>query len=216
MKTKLFVLMLASAAFMSYNASQAETMAKELAIPVTQPGAEAPITVTGSVGEIRDNEFDLIYGSEKITVELGNYGWSNAAADYLKNGESITVRGYMDNDFFEGQELDAFNITLNERSTNYYVTEYKIEDAFGPDNSTDGAYAEVTGTVQSIDNNVATIATKSGEMDVSFEEYENSPLAEDSEITPIMAGDRIYAYGEMNQGFFADKKVVATGHVKLN
>ncbi len=108
------------------------------------------------------------------------------------------------------QESIDQNILNFEKST-----QESISDAFAPDNHENGAYAEVTGTVGAIDGTTATLETQEGEMIISFEQYDNNPL-NDLGADAIKTGDRIYAYGDIEEGFFEEHKVIASGHVKLN
>ena len=94
----------------------------ETAVPGMSDGS--PIVLTGTVGAIRADEFDLMYGANnKVTVELDRFGWSPEATEYLTQGESVTISGYIDDDLFEGREIEAYNVRLNDNYVYYYTAD---------------------------------------------------------------------------------------------
>lgn len=198
---------------------------------------QSPIVLTGTVGEIRSDEFDLRYQGNKITVELDRFGWqSEEATKILRPGELITVSGYIDDDLFEGREIEAYNVRLNDRDLYYYTTtmipvyDYTYDhQAFNNDarntnaaantrssNNTmeDGAYVTMTGTVSGISGDEFTLTSNKRSMTVDVSELGYEPFAEDR-YQRIADGDRVYVYGQVTDEFFDSKEIVASSMTKL-
>lgn len=187
--------------------------------PLERMSDDAHIVLSGKVGEIRSDEFDLLYGAEKITVELDRFGWSGNETTYLAPGESVTVSGYIDDDLFEGREIEAYNIRLN----NSYVYHYTSDGYptyswnYYPQNRTgmeDGTYVNMKGTVRSVSGDEFVLANANGEMRVDTSDLGYDPFDEDG-YQRIEAGDEVYVYGELDDSFFESREIMAEGIVEM-
>lgn len=205
------------------------------ATPITNMEDASPVVLTGTVGEIRDDEFDLRYRGNMITVELDRFGWNaDEAAELLRSGESVTISGYIDDDLFEGREIKAYNVRLNDRDLYYYTTSmipvydysYSNQDrnnrsansqsANQRANNTlsDGAYVTMTGTVSGISGDEFTLTGNNRSMTVDVSDLGYEPFSEDR-YQRIQNGDRVYIYGQITDEFFDSKEIVASRMTKI-
>lgn len=177
----------------------------------------APVVLTGTVGEVRKEEFDLNYGTNKITVELDRFGWDGNEAKYLIPGESVTVSGYIDDDFFEGREIEAYNIRLNDSYVYYYTTDayptyYYVYDADAI--LEDGTFVTMRGNVSEISEDEFTVTNAKGSMQVDVSKIGYDPF-DDVGLQKIEKGDKVYVYGQIDSGFFDTNEIMADGVIEL-
>lgn len=176
----------------------------------------APVTINGTVGDIRDDEFDLVYRAGVITVELDRFGWSDNATKYLTQGENVTVRGYIDDDFFEGREIEAKSVNLNDNFVYYYSQDNDlshITDTFEK-KVMDGVYVNFTGRVKSINGKNMTIKHAHGTIPVDVSHFTYDPF-DNSGAQKIDVGDYIFVYGQIDDSFFKKKELIAEGMIEL-
>lgn len=202
-----------------------QTTAKQTAVSDANDGSA--ISLTGTVGEIRADEFDLNYGTNnKVIVELDRFGWSSDATQYLTQGESVTISGYIDDDLFEGREIEAYNVRLNDNNIYYYTSSANPSYTYSYDRRAnqeaqtasssveDGSYLNMTGRVSEISGSEFQLTNASGTMQVDASELGYDPF-DDEGMQQIKNGDRVYVYGSMDKGFFESNEIVATGLVEL-
>lgn len=80
--------------------------------------AMAPIdpsrtTIQGTVVETRDEEFDVMVGTMKLTVEVEEMPYNpldDEGFHKVEDGDVVSVTGHMDADLFEGTELVASSV----------------------------------------------------------------------------------------------------------
>ena len=189
---------------------------------------ESRVVITGTVASIDGDEFELNYGGDKtITVELDRFGFGGDETEYLTVGESVTVSGFIDDDLFEGREIEALDVRLNDS----YVYYYYDSPAMAGNNYTrrtqsndstenmadlnDGSYFSMTGTVTAIDGDMAMVRGSNNRMiKVDLSELGYNAF-DDEGMQKIEVGDQVYTYGEIDDGFFTDKKLVADSIVEL-
>ena len=95
----------------------------ELTSTIENMADQSPVVLTGIVGDVRADEFNLYYASNAaIIIELDRFNWSDKATDILSQGETVTIKGFIDDDLFEGREIEAYDLHVHERST-YYRTD---------------------------------------------------------------------------------------------
>lgn len=207
-----------SGALIGYGANaQAQTLAEEMTTPLNSMPDEALITLSGIVGEVGADEFKLNYGTDEITVELDRFGWTGNETNYLVPGESVTVRGYIDDDLFEGREIEAYNLRLNDSYVYYYTTDvdpvyfytYDVDTALQ-----DGTEVSVTGRVSNVGNGEFTVTNDNGAMRVDIAGLGYDPL-DDEGLQKVEAGDRVYVYGQIDNDFFEAREITADGIVEL-
>jgi uncharacterized protein YdeI (BOF family) len=195
---------------------------------ISEMNDEQLVVLTGTVASIDDDEFILNYGgNQNITVELDRFGFDGDETEYLTIGESVTVSGYIDDDLFEGREIEALDVRLNDSYVYYYYdTPALTQGNMNADNDmqanntnteemSDGSYASLTGSVTEINGDMATVSTNNGmtiEVDLSELGYD---ATDDEGMQKIELGDRLYVYGEMDEGFFNNRQLVADGVVEM-
>ena len=189
---------------------------------------DSRVVITGTVAEIDGDEFQLNYGGNKtITVEMDRFGFEGDETKYLTVGESVTVSGFIDDDLFEGREIEALDVRLNDSYVYYYYDQPNLSQNYGSYNQQssedmassneqlqDGSYFSMTGEVMALNGAVATVKGTTQTIDVDMSELGYDPT-DDEGLQKIEVGDRVFAYGEIDDGFFTSKKLVATGTVEL-
>jgi len=217
MNFKILTLAVASTAIVamtgySYAADSVEVKVQ----PVSEAADGSPVIISGKVGDIRDDEFDLVYTTGVITVELDRFGWSDNATDYLMQGENVTVRGYVDDDFFEGREIEATNVNLNENFVHYYAKDNALSTVVNlfENKNPDGVNLSVTGTVKSITGKNMVVINKNGTIPVDLTHFDYDPF-DSAGMQQIDIGDQVYVYGQIDENFFNKKELKADGLIEL-
>lgn len=197
----------------------------------------APIVLSGSVTDVRSDEFDLSYGKGTITVELGDWNWFADETQNLSVGDDVVVSGKIDDDLFEGREIKADNLYVKQRYTYYFVEDnypsYNMPvvsmdnadensssnvdkaDKTGDRAYYDGNFVAMRGTVSDIDGTEFTLTNvddKSIKIDVSRMTY--NPF--DKTGWEIEDGDRVQVYGEVDDDLFDKREINATSIVTLS
>ena len=197
----------------------------------------APVALSGTVTEVRSDEFDLSYGTGSITVELGDWNWFENETQNLVVGDEVIVSGKIDDDLFEGREVKADNLYVRQRYAYYFVdnaypsyymtsvipledpdTESQNND--DADSTADRAYYDgnvisMRGTVSEIKGDEFTLTNsddKSLTVDVSGMAYD--PF--DDTGWEVEAGDRIQVYGHIDDDLFEKREINATSIVTLS
>jgi hypothetical protein len=192
----------------------------------------------GQIESIMDDEFVLNYGGQQnITVELDNFGFDGDETQYLTVGENVTVKGFVDDDLFEGREIEATQVELSDQYITYFYMpmdgqgetmdrQNNNSDRMASNNNSmssgtqaydDGAYIRVTGTVQSINDDEMMVQTDNRNMTVDISELDYDVTGDDNaQALNVEQGDRVYVYGEMNDEFFDSRELVADGVVELS
>lgn len=85
------------------------------AAAVEQMSDNAPIELTGTIGEVRDNEFDLQFQGETITVTLDKMGWSaDEAVQILRINTLVIVNGQIDKDPLDQRRIIAHSLRFSD------------------------------------------------------------------------------------------------------
>lgn len=219
MKSMKLFTMLCAATAMTYGTATttyADTMVEELTTPLNQMKDQSPVTLTGTIETISGDEFELNYGGpDDITVELDRFGWTGNETDYLVEGESVTVSGYIDDDLFEGREIEAYNIRMNDSYVYYYTTEVDPIYYYETTDTDYDSLVSIKGTIETIDGKDFTVKTTSGNlMKATAEQLDYDPF-DDVGLQSLKTGDSVYVYGEMDKDFFETKELEAKGIVEL-
>jgi len=194
-----------------------QVYAEKLQKPLTALKDNAPVVLSGTVGDVRSDEFDLIYETDKITVELDRFGWTGNETNYLIPGESITVSGFIDDDLFEGREIEAYNVRLNDSFVYYYTADdyptyfYIYDENYTLENET---LISTKGKVSNINGNKFTVTNNAGSIRVDVKELGYDPFDDDG-LQKIEKGDEVYVYGDITSDFFDKKEIMANGIVEL-
>jgi uncharacterized protein YdeI (BOF family) len=192
-------------------AAQAEQAQTQETAPAPALTEDAYVTVSGSVGEIVDaDEFTLNHAGGKIRVDTNDY-WANLfrkdAVEVLKPGDTVTVTGVVDDNFFTKKEIDATRI-LHKGKDYSRVYRSAPEDGYWPYYGWgDGMYGDdvsVSGTVSKIlsdDEFELKYGTGVLKVDVGALEV--------SETDRLRQGDRVTVYGDMDDNWFGKRELDA-------
>jgi uncharacterized protein YdeI (BOF family) len=197
------------------------------ATPLANVASNAHITVTGRVGDIRPQEFDLLYGDEKIKVSLDRFAWTGQENKYLVPGETATVSGYVNDDLFTGRKIEAYNIQLN-NSYVYYTTDANAAPpayygpavtaattaTAAPASINDGAYVTMRGIVSNINGREFTLSNGTGKMRIDTSTLDYDPF-DDIGLQKVQNGDEVYVYGRIDNDFFQQREIVASNLVQV-
>lgn len=178
---------------------------------------DSMIVLTGNVAEVRDDEFDMSYGGNTVTVELDRFGWDGEETRYLTPGESVTVTGFVDDDLFEGREIEAYNIRLN-TSMVYYYTTVNPEPVYYTQSMDrlpeEGTFVSMTGEIVNIDGSEITVENDSGKIKVDTAQLAYNPFDNDG-MQKLEKGDRVYVSGDVNDNFYEKKEIQADSILEL-
>jgi len=192
-----------AAGFMS-SASAAETDSKFL------KGMEDDtyLTFTGSVAETREDEIDLMVGKDTVTVEVDDE-IRDGGAYSLAEGDSITVTGYVNDEFFDGKEVEANAIYVDKIGTTFIVNE-DFADGYGMVSGRDfDDHVEINGKVISIDeDDEFRINTGSGEFTVEVDGLDDNPLDDDGYMQ-LRVGDQINVSGVIDDDWMEGREIEA-------
>jgi len=167
------------------------------------------LTVTGSIAEIGDDEFDLKTKSGLVTIEMDD---SDRDADEygLSVGDKVTATGSVDDDFFEGREIEADAVYIHKLDVTFTMLD-DMDPAWGLFSSwdSDDEMSTMTGKITSIDDDEFTLSTGNMNLTVETDELDDSPMDDDGYLR-LEVGDRVRVRGELEDGWFEDRELEAT------
>lgn len=186
------------------------------------------VTVSGAVGTIVDDSFNLMCGEnndKKVLVELDD--WDNfAEAQLLTKGEKVTVTGKIDDDLFERRSIEANSVYSKDDRTYYYGNAADEEDDFypygtgfyygyAPLNLDVNDYVALTGRVQSITGREFVLDTGTRQITVDTLGMSYNPL-DNTGYQRIDIGDRVSVSGEVGADLFDMREIDASTIVTLS
>lgn len=187
--------------------------------PATAPN-NSYISLTGTVADVNDDEFALDYGPNMITVEMDDWSWYDTDAR-LAVGDTVQVRGYIDDDLFDTRTIDADQIYVYNRYTYYYPDNttmdysYYSTPALPPELGEEGTWYSVYGNVVAVNGTELTLDTGTRNIQVETAYMDNKPL--DNQGFPrVRVGDSIYVSGILDHNFFEASEVEAQTIVTMN
>ena len=191
----------------------------EMTTKMSDLADQSPVVLTGTIGEIRDDEFDLNYGANSaITVELDRFNWTDNATDFLTTGQKVTIEGYIDDDLFEGREIEAYNMHIHQNAT-YYLTDTNnatpSDYAVNGVSLEDGAYITVTGTVTEVHAAKFSIITSAGDKFSVDAKDLDPPLRLTNGTYFVAPGDHVNIRGNFDMRYYQNKTVFADRVIKL-
>lgn len=180
---------------------------------------QSAVTLTGTVRDVRSDEFTLDYGANQITVEMDNgWSWYRDPARVLRPGERVTISGIIDDDLFEGREIEANTVYVHDRYTYFYGDDQMSDDriAMGTDFNApgDGAYVTASGTVREVKGREFVLDTGAGAIQVDTLPMAYNPMDDDG-LQKIMPGDRVHVTGILDDGLFERKEIQANTIVSM-
>jgi hypothetical protein len=179
--------------------------------PYTQQEGDY-LSLTGTVNSVDDDSFMIDYGSDMIEVEFDDAGLFDDPAESLYPGDSVTVYGTIDDDFFEGRVIEADTVYVRGDSTVYgsdanfspslYVDPYPTTVATSTFVSLDGEVDRIRN--REIQLNVGGTMVSVDTMGLGY-----NPL-DDEGRQRIEEGDRVTVIGEIDDTLFDETELSAT------
>ncbi len=181
---------------------------------------EEKIYLTGEVENTSGEEFLLDYGANAITVEMGDWDWYNNEAEALVPGEMVTVSGRVDDDFYEGREIEADTVYVHDRFVYYYASGADtVNDPVYMSRSTapvtDGSWVSTSGTVTNVTGREFTVNTGGGAISVDTVGMTYNPV-DDAGFPQIDVGDRVYVSGVLDDRLFDEREIAATTIIEVS
>lgn len=174
------------------------------------------IVVSGRVSDIDDDSFKLNYGKDSIKVEMSNWSFDDKS-EQIRNGERVTVYGYIDNSWFERHKLQAQAVYIHDRNT-YFIAgdnkDYYALNTIAIEKIPDNTHVSIKGKVIDIDGEKFTLKFGADIIDVDVSELEYNPFAKKGN-KKIKVNDLVYVSGKLDSGFFEDKEIKADSIIKL-
>jgi len=196
---------------------QAPVTAEETKNPYMKPD-ESWISISGTAVSVNGEEFTLDYGEDVITVEMDDWDWYDRNWK-LVEGDRVTVYGRIDDDLFEGKEIEADSIYVENLGTYFY--------ARSPEVVYDGVYdywivsepiivgdTVVRGTVTGVKGREFTVDTGVRKLSVETIEMNYNPL-DDKGFQRIEKGDYVSIRGNMEKDFWDERELVAESIITL-
>lgn len=174
------------------------------------------IVVSGRVSDIEDNTFRLNYGKDSIKVEMAEWSFEDKA-EQIKDGERVTVYGYIDNSWFEKHKLQAQAIYIHERNTYFIASgneDYYVLNTVTIDKIPDNTHVGIKGKIVDIDDDKFTLKFGEESIDVNVVSLGYNPFVKKGS-KKISVGDLVYVSGKLDSGFFENKEIKADYVVKL-
>lgn len=184
--------------------------------PYTQPD-DSWISISGTVEAVTTDAFTLDYGEGVVTVEMDDW---NADADAYKvvEGDTVTVYGVIDDDFFETATIEASSVYVEGLDTYFYASAADEEDTFVTVTTpvvVSTTVVQGTVTDVDVDEQEFTISTGTQAFVVETSEMGYNPL-DDEGFQQIEEGDRVSVSGTMDTDFFEGRELVADTIVTLS
>jgi len=170
---------------------------------------ETSLTFTGTVIETRDDEIDLMVGGKTVTVEVDEEIRDGGAYTLLA-GDSITVSGHVDNDFFEAKEFEANAIYVDKIGTTFIVDDDFVDTHGMVAGRNLNDQVEVSGYVTSIDeDDEFRIHTDAGDFTVEVDDLDNNPL-DDEGYMQLSVGDQVNVAGHIDDDWMEGREIEAS------
>lgn len=197
----------------------AASSASMAAKPYIKPDG-AHISITGDVVSRVGDTFALDYGEGIISVEMDDWDFHNEAA-LINPGETVTVRGKIDHDFYEAKTIEADSVYVFDRSTYYYANDVDEEGSaywrysfYDPARAPEGTWFGVAGKVTDVDGTEFKMDTGYSKVTVETAYLDYNPL-DDIGFQQIDVGDRVYVSGNLDRIFFDDNEIEADSVITL-
>lgn len=176
------------------------------------------ISISGTVEEVKANQFLLNYGNGKVTVEMDD-GDRDADAYKLLKGDKVTVTGFIDRDLFEKTKVEAGSVYVENIGTTFYASAMDEEDPyftyFSIYHPVSLSTSYLYGTVTSVDDKSFTLDTGMDKFKVNVKGMSFNPLDEKGYVR-IEKGDRVSVQGALDENFFKNREFNATTMVSFS
>lgn len=170
------------------------------------------INLNGTVVTTTPNSFVLDYGNDTVTVEMDDWDWFREG-QALAPGDSVLVRGRVDNDLWQAKRIEADSVFVKNLNTHFFASSADEEDfgtsiVYVPPNPTPGT-SDSTGFVTAVEGQELTIGTGTAAIRV-----DTSSLAANKKPA-IKTGDRVYVWGDLDLDPQERTEIMAKGVVLL-
>lgn len=134
------------------------------------------ITLSGTVVEPGASAFELDYGSGTITVEMDDWD-AYGKARALMDGDTVTVYGRVDDDFFERTTVEAGAVYVDQLNSYFYASSMDEESAvylpqlWVAPQVTPASEVTVRGEVASVDKKGKSFTVSIGDDEVEVETH---------------------------------------------
>ncbi|MFP4076426.1 MAG: DUF5666 domain-containing protein [Halochromatium sp.] len=175
------------------------------------------ISVSGTVESVAADAFVLDYGEGLMTVEMDD-GDRDADAYKLVSGDKVTVSGRIDDDLLEARTIEASSVYVENIGTTFYaspIDDEAINDVLVTV-ETPVVISEMTvqGQVTEVDSDSFTVDAGLRKVHVDVDQMSYDPL-DDEGYQKIEVGDRVSVTGQIDDGLFEGRKLVADSVVTL-
>ena len=180
---------------------------------------ESNITITGEIAAIYGDSFTLDYGEGLITVEMDDWDFYNEV-ERLDTGDTVTVRGELDDEFYEAHTVEADSVYSYDRATYYYANDADEEDVDAlvyslPPIPPEGTWYRISGVVEDISGSEIIVDTGVADMTVDTAHLGYNPL-DDVGFPQVDLGEYIYVSGMFDRNFFDTNEIEAETIITLN
>jgi uncharacterized protein YdeI (BOF family) len=172
---------------------------------------DTSITLSGHVIEARSDEFDLrVDNDDTVTVEVDEQ-FRDGGAFTLIAGDQVTVSGLVDEDFFEGRELEANALYIEKIGATFILDEDHVEKYGMTPGRTLVDTIEVAGNVTRVgdDADEFRIHTSAGDFTVEVDELMANPI-DDEGVMQIRPGDWVNVAGHIDSDWLEGREIVAS------
>jgi uncharacterized protein YdeI (BOF family) len=183
--------------------------------PYTRPN-DTWISISGKVKSVRPDTFMLDYGDGTVVVEMDD-GDRDADAYKLMPGDSVTVNGKIDDDFYETTSIEASSVYVEKLGTYFFASPIDEEDAFFYSVTTPVIVSALTvqGTVTEVEGDEFVVDTGLRKLRVDVDEMPYDPL-DDEGYQKIEVGDYVKVTGNLDDGFFEGRRLEAKSVIELS
>jgi uncharacterized protein YdeI (BOF family) len=173
------------------------------------------ISLSGTVGQVRRDTFELDFGGRTITVEMDDSD-RQAETYALRMGDKVTVNGVIDDDFFETSKIEASSVYVEKLGRHFFASVLDEEDFvsvtyLAPIDdggvAVHGLVTEVSGDEFTIDNGLRSVRIDVGDM--SYD-----PL-DDEGYQKVEVGDVVRVQGKIDDDFLEAREVMASSITTL-
>ncbi len=169
---------------------------------------DAWISIGGKVEEVAEDAFTLNYGMGLITVEMDDADRDADAYDLVR-GDTVSVLGVIDRDFFENTKIEADSVYVEKLSTSFSASAADEEDSLRA--NTDPvtvADTRIYGRVAEVGETDFTLRAKQGVLTVTTEKMSYNPL-DDEGYQKVEVGDRVSVKGRMTNDLLEGRTLAA-------
>lgn len=173
------------------------------------------VSISGIVASASDESFVLDYGTDTITVEMGDWKWYNDSKALLE-GDDVIVYGRIDDNFYSDKSIEAHSVYVKQFNTFFLTDDAKNNLTtlinFSPVPA-GRASMDLTGRVTNVDGRQFTLDAGSRQIRVDTSHMAYNPM-DDHGYQKIKKGDRVKVFAETDE-LVKTKQVTAASIVSL-